>query len=179
MLAMKHPSTALYAVQARENIGIQQERTCFRHIRIPQTELLKLLIAQIETGKPTVEPVRPLLLADRHNNNAIRTSGERNTRCFMDGNMPTESKNHDTQATSNAPSFDQQIAAAQEWFANPRFAGIVRLHTAQQVAEQQGTIPADYPVARQPRRASMRGCASFSASASRSRPSAPTRPARR
>ena len=47
MLArVKHPSTALYAVQSCENTGIQQERTCFRFIRIPQTELLKFLIAQ-------------------------------------------------------------------------------------------------------------------------------------
>ena len=44
--------------------------------------------------------------------------------------------------------FDQQVAAATEWFASPRFDGIVRLHTARQVAEQQGTHPGDYTVAR-------------------------------
>jgi len=44
---------------------------------------------------------------------------------------------------------DQQVQAAQQWFASPRFAGIVRLYSAREVAEQQGTIPNDYPVARQ------------------------------
>ena len=44
--------------------------------------------------------------------------------------------------------FDDQLAAAQQWFASPRFKGIVRLHTPQQVAEQQGTIRGDYTVAR-------------------------------
>src|SRR5271165_2070265 len=45
--------------------------------------------------------------------------------------------------------FDQQIAAATEWFASPRFDGIVRLYSPRQVAEQQGTISGDYAVARQ------------------------------
>jgi isocitrate/methylisocitrate lyase len=45
--------------------------------------------------------------------------------------------------------FDQQVAAAEQWFASPRFTGIVRLYFPREVAEQQGTIPADYPVARQ------------------------------
>src|SRR5271167_123527 len=45
--------------------------------------------------------------------------------------------------------FDQQIAAAREWFASPRFDGIVRLYSPRQVAEQQGTISGDYTVARQ------------------------------
>jgi isocitrate lyase len=45
--------------------------------------------------------------------------------------------------------FDQQVAAAKQWFASPRFAGIVRLYSPRQVAEQQGTIPGDYTVARQ------------------------------
>jgi isocitrate lyase len=44
--------------------------------------------------------------------------------------------------------FDQQVAAAREWFASPRFAGIVRLYSPRQVAEQQGTISGDYTVAR-------------------------------
>jgi isocitrate lyase len=44
--------------------------------------------------------------------------------------------------------FDQQVAAAKEWFASPRFAGIVRLYSPREVAEQQGTIPGDYTVAR-------------------------------
>ena len=44
--------------------------------------------------------------------------------------------------------FDQQVAAAQEWFASPRFDGIVRLYSPRQVAEQQGTLSGDYAVAR-------------------------------
>ncbi len=44
--------------------------------------------------------------------------------------------------------FDQQVAAAKQWFASPRFAGIVRLYSPREVAEQQGTISGDYTVAR-------------------------------
>src|SRR5512146_846959 len=45
-------------------------------------------------------------------------------------------------------SFEQEIAATQQWFDSPRFAGIVRLYTARQVVEQRGTIRPDYKVAR-------------------------------
>jgi isocitrate lyase len=44
--------------------------------------------------------------------------------------------------------FEQQVSAAAEWCASPRFARIVRLYSPREVAEQQGTIPADYTVAR-------------------------------
>jgi isocitrate lyase len=44
--------------------------------------------------------------------------------------------------------FDQQVTAATEWFASPRFDGIVRLYYPRQVAEQQGTLSGDYTVAR-------------------------------
>jgi len=44
--------------------------------------------------------------------------------------------------------FDAQVTAARAWFANARFDGIVRLHTAREVAAQQGTIQQDYTVAR-------------------------------
>jgi isocitrate lyase len=44
--------------------------------------------------------------------------------------------------------FEQQVAAATEWFASPRFDGIVRLYSPRQVAEQQGTLSGDYTVAR-------------------------------
>ena len=44
--------------------------------------------------------------------------------------------------------FDARRAAAREWFSLPRFDGIVRLYSPAQVAEQQGSIPTDYPVAR-------------------------------
>ncbi|MGO9405518.1 MAG: isocitrate lyase ICL2 [Terriglobales bacterium] len=50
---------------------------------------------------------------------------------------------------STVTMFDQQVAAAEEWFANPRFDGIVRLYSPRQVAEQQGTLSGDYTVARQ------------------------------
>src|SRR6187397_3248123 len=52
-------------------------------------------------------------------------------------------------ATSTVDQFEPQVTAAREWFAQPRFAGIVRLHTAREVAAQQGTIQPDYTVARQ------------------------------
>ena len=45
--------------------------------------------------------------------------------------------------------FDQQVEAARQWFTSPRFAGIVRLYSPRQVAEQQGTISGDYSIARQ------------------------------
>src|SRR5271157_1982924 len=44
--------------------------------------------------------------------------------------------------------YDQQLAAAKQWFESPRFAGIVRLYSPRQVAEQQGTLAGDYTVAR-------------------------------
>jgi isocitrate lyase len=47
-----------------------------------------------------------------------------------------------------APDIDTRVGELQGWFDSPRFAGIVRLHTAREVAEQQGTIPDDHTVAR-------------------------------
>ena len=44
--------------------------------------------------------------------------------------------------------FDEQVAAANQWFASPRFANIVRLYSPREVAEQQGTIAGDYAIAR-------------------------------
>ena len=54
-----------------------------------------------------------------------------------------------TMTVSDQTMFDQQVAAANEWFARPRFDGIVRLYSPRQVAEQQGTLSGDYAVARQ------------------------------
>jgi isocitrate lyase len=45
--------------------------------------------------------------------------------------------------------FDDTVAAVQEYIEDDRFAGVTRLYTARQVAEQQGTIPTDYRVARE------------------------------
>jgi isocitrate lyase len=58
--------------------------------------------------------------------------------------MSIQAESHETTMTM----FDQQVAAARQWFASPRFAGIVRLYSPRQVAEQQGTISGDYTVAR-------------------------------
>jgi isocitrate lyase len=46
-------------------------------------------------------------------------------------------------------SFDDDVEATQRYFDSPRFEGIIRLYTARQVVEQRGTIPSDYPVARE------------------------------
>ncbi|MCF6391076.1 isocitrate lyase ICL2 [Mycobacterium sp. MBM] len=52
-------------------------------------------------------------------------------------------------AASDEHDFEQEVAATQEYFDSPRFEGITRLYSARQVAEQRGTIPSDYPVARE------------------------------
>ncbi|MGC8724618.1 MAG: isocitrate lyase ICL2 [Acidobacteriota bacterium] len=44
---------------------------------------------------------------------------------------------------------EQEVAATRAWMESPRFDGITRLYTAQQVVEQRGTIPHDYTVARE------------------------------
>ncbi|MGV0809347.1 isocitrate lyase ICL2 [Mycolicibacterium setense] len=46
-------------------------------------------------------------------------------------------------------SFENDVAATQAYIDSPRFEGITRLYSARQVAEQRGTIPSDYPVARE------------------------------
>ena len=54
------------------------------------------------------------------------------------------------EADVQAPTpFEQDVAATQRYFDSPRFDGIIRLYTARQVAEQRGTIPVDYTVARE------------------------------
>jgi len=63
--------------------------------------------------------------------------------------MPIEIELAKVPAAAGRDSFEEQIAAAQDWISKPRFDGITRLHTAQQIAEQQGTIHGDYTVARQ------------------------------
>ncbi|WP_319452228.1 MULTISPECIES: isocitrate lyase ICL2 [unclassified Mycobacterium] len=45
--------------------------------------------------------------------------------------------------------FAQDVAATQAYFDSPRFEGVIRLYSARQVAEQRGTVPADYIVARE------------------------------
>jgi isocitrate lyase len=50
---------------------------------------------------------------------------------------------------SSTSAFDDDVAATQAYFDSERFEGITRLYSARQVAEQRGTIPSDYPVARE------------------------------
>jgi isocitrate lyase len=45
--------------------------------------------------------------------------------------------------------FERDVVETQHYFDSPRFEGIIRLYSARQVAEQRGTIPTDYPVARE------------------------------
>lgn len=45
--------------------------------------------------------------------------------------------------------FEKDLTATQRYFESSRFNGITRLYTARQVAEQRGTIPTDYTVARE------------------------------
>jgi isocitrate lyase len=63
--------------------------------------------------------------------------------------MLISSESQETAMTRTITMFEQQGAAAREWFASPRFDGIVRLYSPRQVAEQQGTLSGDYAVARQ------------------------------
>jgi len=46
-------------------------------------------------------------------------------------------------------SYQERVQEVNEWFASPRFRGIVRLYSPRQVVEQRGTIITDYPVARE------------------------------
>ena len=45
--------------------------------------------------------------------------------------------------------FRERVREVSDYFASPRFRGIVRLYSPRQVVEQRGTIATDYPVARQ------------------------------
>ncbi len=45
-------------------------------------------------------------------------------------------------------SFESETGETARWLASPRFDGITRLYSARQVAEQRGSIPTDYTVAR-------------------------------
>jgi isocitrate lyase len=45
--------------------------------------------------------------------------------------------------------FEQEVLETEQWFASPRFAGILRLYAARQVVEQRGAIAQDHTVARE------------------------------
>jgi isocitrate lyase len=53
--------------------------------------------------------------------------------------------------------FDHRVRDASDYFASPRFKGIIRLYSPRQVVEQRGTITADYPIGAKPPRPFMRG----------------------
>ncbi|MGA5538578.1 isocitrate lyase ICL2 [Mycolicibacterium nivoides] len=53
------------------------------------------------------------------------------------------------EANAETSPFTKDVEATQAYIDSPRFAGITRLYSARQVAEQRGTIPSDYPVARE------------------------------
>ena len=65
-------------------------------------------------------------------------------RAFIESKPPA----HDRDEAA-ATAAERQIEAARQWFESPRFAGIVRLYSPRQVAEQQGAIQDDFTVARQ------------------------------
>jgi isocitrate lyase len=44
--------------------------------------------------------------------------------------------------------FEDEVERLREWMSSERFAATTRVHTARQVAEQRGTVPQDYTVAR-------------------------------
>src|ERR1022692_4023628 len=44
---------------------------------------------------------------------------------------------------------EEKVLEVSEYFASPRFNGIIRLYSPRQVVEQRGTIATDYPIARQ------------------------------
>jgi isocitrate lyase len=44
--------------------------------------------------------------------------------------------------------FEKEVEELEKWFASPRFQGITRVYSAREVAEQRGTIRADYGLAR-------------------------------
>jgi isocitrate lyase len=46
-------------------------------------------------------------------------------------------------------SLKDKINSVEKWMSSPRFDGVLRLYSAREVAEQQGTIDNDYPIARQ------------------------------
>ena len=68
------------------------------------------------------------------------------TRASLDSTAEASSEPEGVEIATNG--FEAQVAAVREWIGGPRFAGILRLHTARQVAAQQGTIQPDYTVAR-------------------------------
>jgi len=60
------------------------------------------------------------------------------------GPEPTKS----TQQRVDDGDLTERVGSVRDWLAQPRFEGITRLHTARDVADQQGSIAVEYGVAR-------------------------------
>jgi isocitrate lyase len=63
--------------------------------------------------------------------------------------IEANAQNLSSSTTDFTQDFENEVAATQAYFDSPRFDGIIRLYSARQVAEQRGTVPTDYPVARE------------------------------
>ncbi len=67
-----------------------------------------------------------------------------------DGTRITENLDTATESTNDEVTvFERAVEDNRRWMAGSRFEGITRLYSARQVTQQQGTIPQDYPIARQ------------------------------
>ena len=86
------------------------------------------------------------------NNHDLEIAKER-IALYMDAFSTTGrriTENLDTADTDSdeVAAFEGRVEACTKWMAGPRFAGLTRLFSPRQVAQQQGTIPQDYTIAR-------------------------------
>jgi isocitrate lyase len=63
--------------------------------------------------------------------------------------IEADAQTHTPHEPGSHDSFEADVAQTQAYLDSPRFEGITRLYSARQVAEQRGTIPSDYIVARE------------------------------
>jgi len=86
------------------------------------------------------------------NNHDLETATQRISlymEAFMrDGTRITENLDTADHGADELAEFESRVKAAQTFMDGPRYAGITRLYSPRQVAQQQGTIPQDHPVAR-------------------------------
>jgi len=86
------------------------------------------------------------------NNHDLETAKKRiglYMEAFMrDGTRITENLDTAGGAANETTVFEARIEACEGYMNGPRFAGVTRLYSPRQVAQQQGTIPQDYTVAR-------------------------------
>ena len=62
---------------------------------------------------------------------------------------PVDQGRRTSDAYDARDTFEDTVAAVQEYMDDERFSEVIRLYSARQVAEQQGTIPSDYGIARE------------------------------